>query len=261
MMRLAFLADIHGNPIALDAVLADLAAQGGADEIWLLGDLSAIGPDPVGVLERLKGLPNVRFVQGNNDRDLATGGLPPPSQADAAHDPALIPIVAEVAASFAWTQGYLAASGWLDWFDHLPFEQRIVLPNGVRLLAVHVAPGRLDGDGIRPDTSDDALAALLAGCEADLVVTGHTHTPLDRTVRGVRAINPGSVSNPITADLRAKYALLEADAGGVRVSWRRVAYDRQAVIAAVERVRHPAGGFIVRYMRGENRFPWAVDEL
>jgi hypothetical protein len=31
-MRLASLSDVHGNPIALDALLNDITAQGGADQ-------------------------------------------------------------------------------------------------------------------------------------------------------------------------------------------------------------------------------------
>ena len=82
---------MHGNPIALDAVLADLAAQGGADGYLVLGDLVAIGHDPVGVLERLVALPGVRFVQGNTDRYVVTGQWPYPSLADAAARTELIP--------------------------------------------------------------------------------------------------------------------------------------------------------------------------
>ena len=39
-MRLAVFSDIHGNLTALDAVLADLEALGGADHTWFLGDLA-----------------------------------------------------------------------------------------------------------------------------------------------------------------------------------------------------------------------------
>ncbi len=53
MMRIALLSDIHGNSIALEAVLEDIQAQGDVDAYWVLGDLAAIGYDPVGVLERL----------------------------------------------------------------------------------------------------------------------------------------------------------------------------------------------------------------
>ena len=44
-MHLPLISDMHGNPLALDAVLADIAAQGGVDETWVLGDLAALGYD------------------------------------------------------------------------------------------------------------------------------------------------------------------------------------------------------------------------
>ena len=74
-MRLAILSDIHGNSIALDAVLADANALG-ADGFLVLGDLVAIGHDPVGVLQRLVELPNAHFVQGNTDRYTCAGDRP-----------------------------------------------------------------------------------------------------------------------------------------------------------------------------------------
>ena len=77
-MRIALLSDIHGNPLALDAVLADIAAQGGVDTYWVLGDFSSLGYDPVGVLERVTALPNASFTRGNHDRYTVTGERPGP---------------------------------------------------------------------------------------------------------------------------------------------------------------------------------------
>ena len=77
-MRIALLSDIHGNPLALDAVLADIEAQGGVDTYWLLGDFSSLGYDPVGVLERVTKLPNAFFLRGNHDRYTVTGERPGP---------------------------------------------------------------------------------------------------------------------------------------------------------------------------------------
>ena len=65
-MRIALLSDIHGNPLALDAVLADIAAQGGVDTYWVLGDFSSLGYDPVGVLERVTALPIAFFTRGES---------------------------------------------------------------------------------------------------------------------------------------------------------------------------------------------------
>ena len=64
-MRIALLSDIHGNFVALDAVLRDVSARGEVDGYWVLGDIVALGPDPVRVLERLTALPNATIIRGN----------------------------------------------------------------------------------------------------------------------------------------------------------------------------------------------------
>ena len=69
-MRVAVLADIHGNLPALDAVLREVEAAG-VDAVVLAGDL-ADGPMPAQTLDRLEEL-GVRavWVRGNTDRWLA----------------------------------------------------------------------------------------------------------------------------------------------------------------------------------------------
>ena len=123
---------------------------------------------------------------------------------------------------------------------------------------MHAAPGTAHGEGIRPTHSDAQLAELLSSAEADLVLVGHTHWALDRTVYDLRVVNLGSVSNPLAPDLRASYALIEADRAGYRLEQRRVEYDHAAVIAALQAVGHPAGEFIAAHQRGERRPPWGA---
>ena len=248
--RLALFSDIHGNPIALDAVLRDIEDRGDIDGYCVLGDLVAIGYDPGGVLERLVALQNARFVQGNTDRYVVTGQRPYPSVADVEADPRLLPRLIEFAHSFAWTLGYVSASGWLDWLVHLQLEERLELPGGLRVLCVHVAPGQDDGAGLAPTLSDAQLDERVRGAGADLVLTGHTHLPMDRTVNGVRVVNVGSVSNPQTSDRRACYSILEANDTGYAVQHFRVEYDCQAVVDAIRRSRHPAGEYIARHFIG-----------
>ncbi len=249
-MRLAILSDIHGNPLALDAVLADIQSQGQVDAYWVLGDFTALGYDPVIPLEKVTALPHASFTRGNTDRYVVTGDLPVQPES-ALQDPTLLPQVIEAARSFAWTRGYLSAAGWLDWLTNLPLEVRVTLPDGTRLLGVHASPGRDDGSGIQPTHSEDQLERRLAGCEADLVIVGHTHVPLDRQVGKRRVINLGSVSNPVTPGLQATYVLLDADEHGYRIQWRRVDYDRESVIKAIEHSRHPTPSFLIGFMRGE----------
>src|SRR5207237_244774 len=90
----------------------------------------------------------------------------------AAITPALVPMVAVYAGGLGWTIGALADGGWLDWLAALPLEQRLILPDGTRVLAAHTAPGRNHGPGIEPDTSAADLRGMLSGCEADLVLVG-----------------------------------------------------------------------------------------
>ena len=250
-MRIALISDIHGNPIALDAVLRDLESIGGADEHWVLGDIVALGHDPAGVLERLTALPNPMFIRGNTDRYVVTGERPPPSHDEAVTDPALVSVVAEVAGSFAWTAGYLAATGWIEWLAALPTEHRRTLPDGTRVLAVHASPLADDGLGIGRKAGADGIARLLDGCEADLVFGGHTHHPFDWMIGDVRAVNLGSVSNPVAPDLRASYVVIDADGDGYTLEHRRVAYDCEAVIAALEALNHPGRDWLTKHHRGE----------
>ena len=255
-MRIALLSDIHGNTIALDAVLTDLQLQKPVDEVWVLGDLVAIGYDPVGVLERLSQFSNAHFVRGNTEEYITTGELPKPTLEEVQSSPHLLPDFKQMVQSFAWTQGAITGAGWLDWLTNLPIEQRTILPDGTRLLAVHASPGSTDGVGIRPSLSDAEVKSLLAGCEADLVCVGHTHCPLNIQVDGVEVVNLGSVSNPVVPDLLASYVILEANQAGYRIQYRPVKYDRKAVIAAAYNVRHPAAEYIEKFMRGQFQPSW-----
>ncbi|MEZ4618772.1 MAG: metallophosphoesterase family protein [Caldilineaceae bacterium] len=257
-MRTAILSDIHGNLLALEAVLADIPEPETIDSYWVLGDLVAMGPDPRGVARRLRALPNMQAIRGNTDRWLCDVQrefpLTPAAISRGAAKNESAPL--ELAYAMTWAQGALTASGDLAWIAALPLEYRTVLPDGTRVLCVHAAPGTDDGDGIRPTMSDAQVAAALAGAAADLIFVGHTHWALDRTVAGVRVVNLGSVSLPVVPDLRASYVILEADETGHQILFRKVAYDHQAVIKQLREQQHPAYSTVAAFLRGERRPFW-----
>lgn len=249
-MQIGLISDIHGNLVALDAVLADGVALG-VDAWWVLGDLAAIGPEPIATLERLTNLPAVSFVRGNTDRYVVTGERPRPHAHEVERDPSLQTLFDAVEASFAWTSDAVASGGWIEWLRELPTEQRMTLSDGTSLLGVHASPGSDDGAGIAPGVPYDELAALLARADAGIVCGGHTHIPTDRYVGDIRAVNLGSVSNPVTSDLRASYVVIAADRHGHHVGHRRVAYDHEAFISRTYGSTHPEAEFIVSFQRGE----------
>ena len=244
-MRLAILSDVHANPIALEAVLADVARRGGADRYWVLGDLVSPGHDPGGVLRRLTALPNVEVSRGNTDRYTLGDAFPHLTIAQAQADPTLVPRLVAAARVGAWAHGYLTGAGWIEWLASLPLELRATLPDGTRLLGVHAAPGQADGPGVEPDTSGDDLRVLVSGCGADLVCVGHTHRPSERRVHvatgEVHVVNIGAVAGLLDEPC-GSYTLLDADAGGYRIAVHRVGHDRAAVERARERVYLPQPG-------------------
>ncbi len=244
-MLLGLISDIHGNSIALDAVLTDGEACG-VDRWWALGDLVALGHDPIGVLERLEHI-NARCLAGNTERYVTRGDLPYPSRNDVLADPSLLTNFHECVASFSWSRGVVTGAGWLDWLLALPLELTETLACGAVLLGVHASPGNDDGIGLCEELTDSELAKVLDAVEADVVFAGHTHTVMDREVNGKRAVNLGSISNPKRSDRMASYVLVESTDTDYTIEHRFVAYDHDAVIAALDRCRHPAAEYIKKW--------------
>ncbi|UCH58737.1 MAG: metallophosphoesterase family protein [Anaerolineales bacterium] len=261
--RFAILADIHGNPIALEAVLKDIASCGGVDQYLMLGDYAALGFDPCRVLKRLMEFKTARFIRGNADRYVVSDDLPFPNLEEALKNPKLLGRFMRVARSFAWTAGAISACGENDyssWLSGLPLEMRMTLSDGTRVLAVHASPGNDDGVGLSPATSDEDMEKMVAGSEAELVLVAHTHVPFDRLVAGVRVVNPGSIGNPMAPDLRASYAILVADVSGYELIFRRVDYDRQACIEMNRQVKQPSWRYIEQFLLGQQRPHWEAKD-
>jgi putative phosphoesterase len=216
-MRLAVLGDVHGNSWALASVLADVERHR-PDRFVLLGDLLADGPDPVGTLILLQGLPRARFVRGNTDRYLAD------------LDRLVVPRseMPDLVATWQWAVELLGEEGHRFLVD-LPAEATLESPAG-RVLATHGIPG--DDEGFIDPRRDDALEGLRWD-GAQVLLVGHTHEPyVLRTSRGT-VINPGSVGLSPQTGWRASYALVDLiREGQVAVRHAQVTWDVEAYVAA-----------------------------
>lgn len=252
-MRLGVLADVHGNDVALRAVLKD--AESLDIERWrALGDLVLFGPRPAEVLDLLLGLPGISMLRGNTDRYVLTGEQPAPhaTAADAAASVDLVERYAAMAAGIAWTRGVLDQAGLLTSLTTLPAQLRLQLPGGATILGVHASPRADDGPGIDPRIADQQLRPLLAGCGAHVVIGGHTHFVADRFVDGIRVLNPGSAGLPRTCGT-ASWLLLE-DGEALAVTHRGVPFDVDAVVSDLRRRRHPNAEFVASILTGRRRF-------
>jgi putative phosphoesterase len=252
-VKLGIIADIHGNDVALRAVLKD-AERLGVARWWALGDLVLFCPRPAEVLQLLLDLPGISMLRGNTDRYVLTGEQPAPhaTAADAAGSIDLVERYGAMAAGIAWTRGVLDQAGLLDILTSLPPRLRLRLPGGTAVLGVHASPRADDGPGIDPAITDEQLGPLLAESDADVVIGGHTHFAVDRVVDGIRALNPGSAGLPRTCGA-ASWLLLEDRGDELVAVHRSVPYAVQAVVSDLRRRRHPNAEFIASILTGQRQ--------
>ena len=228
-MRLAVLADIHGNILALEAVLADLRRQK-PDVVVVLGDSVVKFPHNRAVLDVLDDLPHVG-VAGNMERGLQRqlgDEFPELSQYDTGKGVQFLKrqAVAQIGVER------------VERFRELPSERSLSLIEDEDTLLCHGSPGSLtksiypapDAKPPGPDqpsTSDDELHARLQDVSARLVLCAHSHRRVERRYNGILVVNPGGVGHTYERkhDARAFYAVLTHADGAWDVEFRMVPYD------------------------------------
>lgn len=211
-MRIAVLSDLHGNLLALDACLADLESQGGAEAMVVAGDLCLDGPKPKKVLQRLEEI-GAACVRGNKDRYLYD-------------DSATQKLSSGEMAQVGWTRRDLGER-WLGWLRELPFALRIGEDEN-QLLIVHANPLN-DDEHLWPDADDATLTRLVGDERATAIAFGHLHLPYVRIWKGRMLVNVASAGLPKDGDPRACYAIFTERDGGWQVKHRRVAFDVKRV--------------------------------
>jgi predicted phosphodiesterase len=236
--RFAVLSDIHGNLLALEAILADAAAAGITQYVNLGDHLQ--GPlDPAGTAERLMPL-NIPNICGNCDRMLFEEGTvtPPGSTLARNRDALTLEHKAWLAAmpqtlSLTLTLDDVLLCHGTPWADDVYLLEEVT-PQGARL--------KRTGE----------IAPVLDSIKARLILCGHSH--LSRTVQmpdGRLAVNPGSVGLPAYSDEspyphimeagspHARYAILTRSGSSWQVDHRAVAYDWNAAAHLAVRNHRP----------------------
>ena len=170
-MKVAALYDVHGMPHPLDAVLAEVEAEG-FDAVLFGGDLIG-GPFPERVVERVGDVEGARFVRGNAERE--------PGE---------------------WDRERVGEEE-LRRLAALPFSQSLD-----DVFYCHATP-QDDTTMTTVFTPDEALRASFGGVEERVVVIGHTHHQFERSVDGVRVVNAGSVGMPYEGEVAAFWASVE----------------------------------------------------
>ncbi len=207
-MTVAALFDVHGNLPALEAVLSEPDFR--RAELVLCGGDTVIGPYPRECLDLLWDLGDrLVMIHGNCERYVVDGSEP----------------------GMDWQADQLGPER-LEWIAELPDTAEVRIDGLGTVLLCHGGPSS-DMTIVTRVTPDERLAGILEGVEADVVLAGHTHSQIDRTVAGIRWVNAGSVGMPYESEQGAYWALLGPD-----VELRRTPYDAEA---AAQRIREESG--------------------
>lgn len=231
-MRVAALADVHGNAPALSAVLEEVEREA-PDLVVFCGDLTW-GSLPQETLARVweLGIP-ARFVRGNADR--------------------MVGVVLE--GRGAWMASRHTTE---DLAFLAGFEQTVTVDvDGLgQTCFCHGSP-RSDEECVSERTPPERVREFMSGREERVVVTAHIHLQYDRTVDGIRCVGPGSVGLPY-GDLPGYvyWALLGPD-----VELRRTAYDLEAAIARMRATDDPRVDTIVELMRSPTPREEVIEEV
>jgi len=232
------ISDIHGNLTALERVIEDMEANG-AERIICLGDVVGYGPFPGECLDLVRRCGAV--LMGNHEEALLYGAENFNPRARRAID---------------WTRDFLKNEGDEDTRKH-----RWEILNNLQIharqgdfLFTHASPRQPTREYVMPrDIRNQGKMREIFSLIPHVCFVGHTHVPgvfLEDLsfVRpgelwantyfiepGEKAlINIGSVGQPRDGDTRASYVLLDDDGASTRVIFRRVDYDLEPTVAAIE---------------------------
>lgn len=182
-MRVAILADTHGNLLALEAVLADVRRQA-PDLMINLGDMVTGAFDPLGSADAQMTL-GCPTLAGNHERNLVAGD--------------------DSSSSVAFARPLLSPAH-MTWIRSLPTSLQLADND---IFACHGSPAGGDLEYLLEDVSsgravlasEEAIRPRLKGIgPASLVLCGHTHVPRVVQVGAVTVVNPGSIGMPAYAD-------------------------------------------------------------
>jgi predicted phosphodiesterase len=228
-MPIAIISDIHGNGVALEAVLSDIKNVG-VDQIVCLGDAVQGGPQPAEVVARLREL-NCPVVMGNADDWLLNG-----IDSGAENIPEERRVRMDKVRDWQLTR---LGEGDLNFIRTFQPTIQIKLDDERGLLCYHGSPKSFD-HVILPQTPEEEVRGYLEPQERIIYTGGHTHMQFIRHFGRTFHFNPGSVGvayrhdqldDHFRLDPWAEYALLSSRSGNLSLEFRRIPFDVQLLMS------------------------------
>jgi predicted phosphodiesterase len=235
-MRIAVLADIHGNLAALEAAL-EAVQRMSPDRLVIAGDVVDGAPDSAACWELVKSL-GCPVLRGNHERyvfDFGTERAAPEWST-----PRFGPVQVTVEDMTPEQRSELSRLP-LSWRD----------PDAPGVLVVH-ASTRADSDTVLPYTPPERIAEMFG--EPDLpplILRGHNHECATRAWNGRQIVTVGSVGLPLDGNPAAQFTVVDQTREGWEVRHHAVPYDVEATLRRFREVDYltrsgPMGRLMIR---------------
>lgn len=220
--RIGVIADVHGNIVALDAVIERLRALG-VDEFIFLGDLVSKGPAPQECLQTMKKLKPLIWIQGNTEERFSN----PWFNELCTKDPrTLSPEHRSLMLQHGFSKEHLSSES-VEFLAHLPIQQSLQA-GSVEFCCVHGAPGNVY-QAITSEQDGGELDEICGRFEERWCLSGHTHIPMMRHWKDKVFINFGSISFPSDHRLQASFGIIELGQGAPGYSFLEVPWDIESL--------------------------------
>lgn len=213
-MRIAVIADIHGNLVAFEAALNYIDTLN-IDQLVIAGDVVNGAPDSGACWQLAQSL-GCPILSGNQERYVTDYGT---ERADPLWE-------TDRFGPLHWTLDQLSE---VDRQAIALLPQTIQLPNFPELLIVH-ASARSDVDTILGYTPVEALPEMFPNVTAKWIVRGHNHVCASRFWDDRVIVTAGSVGLPLDGRTTAQFLVMDQTSDGWRIQHHSVPYDVKAAV-------------------------------
>ena len=239
-MRIAIISDVHGNLVALEAVLADMKAEG-VERLVSLGDNVGYGPWSKESDERVREEAQI-MVRGNHE-ELLTQAFTMPKAIDMLFEVSKVKLSAQrtiLSAAECYTEETIKKLqklpiqvSMIDW--GMAFQHACCRKPGFWTYVVSERSASYDlKGGFQPVNfiGHSHISFFYSSGLEDLISPNNLDIILSETNRYL--INVGSVGQPRDRDPRACYAIIELGKSK-KLYFRRVEYDIEKTVKGMRR--------------------------